>query len=201
MVNGWELGGGSIRIHNPSLQWHILTKILKVDPDQFFHLLKGLSSGCPPHGGIALGKDYLQHHSFSLFLLYSLFLLCPTAYCPFFVLFRIWSADSCTLWGWELKGCHRFSQDPHRQGPASGCSCWARKQGPARLPSLDTERAACMILACACSLHKFFYVMQWLSRVTLRWSFQLGSLSRYFFFVEWTLDMVVSWLDRYMYSL
>ena len=34
--------------------------ILKVSPDQFHHLLKGLKSGCPPHGGIALGKRHVQ---------------------------------------------------------------------------------------------------------------------------------------------
>lgn len=30
----------------------------QVSPDQFLHLLKGLRSGCPPHGGIALGKTF-----------------------------------------------------------------------------------------------------------------------------------------------
>ena len=59
VINGWELGGGSIRVHNPALQEHIFN-ILKIDSNNFSHLLKGLRSGCPPHGGIALGK-YIIH--------------------------------------------------------------------------------------------------------------------------------------------
>ncbi len=58
VVNGWELGGGSIRIHNADIQEYVLTEILKTGTDKFSHLLKGLRSGCPPHGGIALGKQY-----------------------------------------------------------------------------------------------------------------------------------------------
>ena len=56
VVNGWELGGGSIRIHDPMLQEHVFNNILKTDTASFSHLIKGLWSGCPPHGGIALGK-------------------------------------------------------------------------------------------------------------------------------------------------
>ena len=56
VVNGWELGGGSIRIHDPMLQEHVFNNILKTDTASFSHLTKGLWSGCPPHGGIALGK-------------------------------------------------------------------------------------------------------------------------------------------------
>ncbi|XP_011406016.1 PREDICTED: aspartate--tRNA ligase, mitochondrial-like [Amphimedon queenslandica] len=59
VVNGWELGGGSIRIHNPLLQEHVFENILKAETTSFSHLIKGLWSGCPPHGGIALGLDRL----------------------------------------------------------------------------------------------------------------------------------------------
>ncbi len=55
MVNGVEVGGGSIRIHRQDLQRHILEKILRISSDEFSGFLKQLGSGCPPHGGIALG--------------------------------------------------------------------------------------------------------------------------------------------------
>ncbi len=56
VVNGVELGGGSIRIHDADLQEHVLRSILDVPVEEFSHLLKALRSGCPPHGGIALGE-------------------------------------------------------------------------------------------------------------------------------------------------
>jgi aspartyl-tRNA synthetase len=62
VINGMEVGGGSIRIHNPKLQLRILKEILKLNNEQishFSHLLEALSYGCPPHGGIALGFDRL----------------------------------------------------------------------------------------------------------------------------------------------
>lgn len=54
-MNGWELGGGSIRIHDADVQEHVLQNILCTCVQKFNHLLKGLRHGCPPHGGIALG--------------------------------------------------------------------------------------------------------------------------------------------------
>lgn len=61
VVNGIELGGGSIRIHDSKLQQHILQNILKLGEqrtkDRFSHLLEALSYGAPPHGGLALGFD------------------------------------------------------------------------------------------------------------------------------------------------
>ncbi|KFM69657.1 Aspartate--tRNA ligase, mitochondrial, partial [Stegodyphus mimosarum] len=59
VLNGQEIGGGSIRIHDAYLQKYILEEILKEDSGAFQHLLDALSSGCPPHGGIALGIDRL----------------------------------------------------------------------------------------------------------------------------------------------
>ncbi|CAA19270.1 mitochondrial aspartate-tRNA ligase Dar2 [Schizosaccharomyces pombe] len=62
VVNGIELGGGSIRIHNPDIQRFVLKDVLKLPENRyatFEHLIRVLSSGCPPHGGIALGFDRL----------------------------------------------------------------------------------------------------------------------------------------------
>uniref|UniRef100_A0A672PE34 Aspartyl-tRNA synthetase 2, mitochondrial n=1 Tax=Sinocyclocheilus grahami TaxID=75366 RepID=A0A672PE34_SINGR len=59
VLNGCEVGGGSIRIHNASQQLYVLDTILKEDPSLLSHLLEALDSGAPPHGGIALGLDRL----------------------------------------------------------------------------------------------------------------------------------------------
>jgi aspartyl-tRNA synthetase len=60
VVNGIELGSGSIRVHNPEMQMKIL-KLIGVTEDQawerFGFLLNALSYGAPPHGGIAPGVD------------------------------------------------------------------------------------------------------------------------------------------------
>lgn len=58
MLNGNEVGGGSIRIHDPVLQETILN-MLKIDKSSLQHIIDMLASGCPPHGGIALGLDRL----------------------------------------------------------------------------------------------------------------------------------------------
>ncbi|XP_055497966.1 aspartate--tRNA ligase, mitochondrial isoform X2 [Leucoraja erinacea] len=59
VLNGNEIGGGSIRIHNMEFQQYVLESILKEDTGLLQHLLKALDSGAPPHGGIALGLDRL----------------------------------------------------------------------------------------------------------------------------------------------
>lgn len=60
VLNGMEIGGGSIRIHDAELQRNVLNDILKIEHTHLSHLINALDSGCPPHGGIALGIDRLM---------------------------------------------------------------------------------------------------------------------------------------------
>ncbi len=60
VLNGWELAGGSIRIHDPAKQMALFNQ-LHLDTEEihseFGHLLEALRYGAPPHGGIAMGLD------------------------------------------------------------------------------------------------------------------------------------------------
>ena len=61
VLNGYELGGGSLRIHDQKMQKAVFD-VLKMDEEgqeKFGFLLEALEYGCPPHGGIALGLDRL----------------------------------------------------------------------------------------------------------------------------------------------
>ena len=60
VLNGYEIGGGSLRVFDTEMQKTIfeILKITKKEAEnKFGFLLKALSSGCPPHGGIAFGLD------------------------------------------------------------------------------------------------------------------------------------------------
>jgi aspartyl-tRNA synthetase len=64
VLNGVELGGGSIRIHQPDVQKKVFEDVLKIPAEvarsRFGYMLQAFRYGAPPHGGIALGFDRLM---------------------------------------------------------------------------------------------------------------------------------------------
>ena len=62
VINGMEAGGGSIRIHNPEIQWkmfEVLGLTKEEANEKFGYLLEAFKYGVPPHGGLAFGLDRL----------------------------------------------------------------------------------------------------------------------------------------------
>ncbi len=124
VVNGVELGGGSIRIHQPNLQKTIFEEVLQIPPDEtalrFGYMLEAFKYGAPPHGGIALGFDRL------------IAILCGTPSIRDVIAFPKTSKGTClmtdspaTVSPKQLRDLHIEVKMPHRHHPTEG-------QGPSK---------------------------------------------------------------------
>lgn len=70
VLNGSEIAGGSIRIHEYDLQQKML-QMLNIDPTSLNYFLNALKYGAPPHGGIAIGtKSYFSKQFYKKFNYY-----------------------------------------------------------------------------------------------------------------------------------
>lgn len=119
VVNGVELGGGSIRIHQPDVQKTVFEDVLQIPPDiaraRFGYLLEAFRYGAPPHGGIALGFDRL------------IAILCGTPSIRDVIAFPKTAKGTCLMTEspgviepWQLRELHLELRVPRRESASAG---------------------------------------------------------------------------------
>jgi aspartyl-tRNA synthetase len=119
VVNGVELGGGSIRIHQPDVQKTVFEDVLQIPPDiaraRFGYLLEAFRYGAPPHGGIALGFDRL------------IAILCGTPSIRDVIAFPKTAKGTCLMTEspgviepWQLRELHLELRVPRRESAPAG---------------------------------------------------------------------------------
>ncbi len=121
VVNGVELGGGSIRIHQPDVQKTVFEEVLQIPPDiaraRFGYLLEAFRYGAPPHGGIALGFDRL------------IAILCGTPSIRDVIAFPKTAKGTCLMTEspgliepWQLRELHLELRVPRREPAPDGAA-------------------------------------------------------------------------------